>query len=197
MNEARTERIVNVIAGVLRAALRDARARGVVLLDDGGACGAFAARCCEAAGELVRIEPPAGNDREAIETQRMQGRIEAHRRGALLAHPACKTELLLGDDFPPESLLPLGDLYASEVPGMSMEQLSPEAARVAAAAGGLEALDAGLRNLYERRLDESAAWPETARGLVTARLAATRFRRQRPGLIPKLGRRTLGIDLFA
>ena len=131
----------------------------------------------------------------------MAGRIEATRRRALLAHSACKTALLLGDIFPPEPLLPLGDLYASEVVRLAGGCALPDAAaRVAELAGGIEPLDAALRRLLEERADEDeafAALSDPARRALLERLEATRFARRRPGLIPKLGRRTLGIDLFA
>lgn len=199
------ERIAGVIAGVLRQAVRDAGATGIVLLDDGSPGARLALELChEAVGAdaAARIGMPSDPDTvTAAERQRMDGRIEATRRRALLAHPACKTALLLGGTFPPEPLLPLGDLYASEVASLAGGcQLPDAAARVAELAGGIEPLDAALRRLLEERADEDAALAplsEPARRSLLERLEATRFARRTPGLIPKLGRRTLGIDLFA
>jgi hypothetical protein len=205
MSEALRTRITGVLAGVLRQAVRDAGATGIVLLDDRSPGGRFALDVCrDAVGEdaVARIATTADPDPvSAAERQRLAGRIEATRRRALLAHPACKTALLLGEVFPPEPLLPLGDLYASEVASLVGDCALPDAAaRVAALAGGIEPLDAALRRLLEERADEDAAFAslsDAARRSVLERLQATRFARRTPGLIPKLGRRTLGIDLFA
>lgn len=205
MSDALRMRVAGVIAGVLRQAVRDANAAGIVLLADDSPGARLAFDLCRdavGADAVSRIEATSEADPlGAAERQRMTGRIEAARRRALLAHPACKTALLLGNVFPPEPLLPLGDLYASDVTRLAGGcELPDAAAHVAELAGGIEPLDAALRRLLEERAEQAsalAALPEPARRSLLLRLEATRFTRRRPGLIPKLGRRTLGIDLFA
>ncbi len=64
--------------------------------------------------------------------------------------------------------------------------------------GGIEVLDGALMKLFEHRAPAAALelGPGVGAELV-ARLDAARFARARVGLVPKLGRRTLGVDLFA
>lgn len=75
--------------------------------------------------------------------------------------------------------------------------LSPEIERVAALAGGLGALDDALRGWIDRRdpstLDRLPA--EAAQAVRTALLAG-RASRLNPRIVPKVGARTLGIDLY-
>lgn len=210
----RGERIGSVVAGVIAQAVRDADAEGVVLLDDGYAeAGLAHGWCVEAVGAdrvwPVSLEPGAAEDAGvdalpvevlASEALRFRARLLAAARGALLVHPANKTALLLGA-MPPEPLLPLGDLYASEVADLAGGWSAPEPIpALAEAAGGIERLDAALRALVDHRYDESTAFRDLPDGLgraVSERLEAGRFARRRVGLVPKLGARTLGIDLFA
>lgn len=202
MSDPRAARIAAIIGDVLRQAVQDARAAGIVLIDDGSPGARLAAGWCrDALGrETVWIVAGSCADAEAEERLRLEARIEARRRGALVANPACKTALLLGDAFPPEPLLPLGDLYAREIRDLAGDVvLPPAAARVAEMAGGIDAVDAALFDLLERRADEAqalAGLPSAAARALVERLEANRFARRRPGLIPKLGQRTLGIDLF-
>jgi hypothetical protein len=55
-----------------------------------------------------------------------------------------------------------------------------------------------LIGLFERRLPPERALghlPERTRTVILQRLEAGRFWRRRTGLVPKLGTRTLGVDL--
>jgi hypothetical protein len=104
----------------------------------------------------------------------------------LILHPANKTTILLGG-APPAELAGAASLPA-------------EIEQIAALCGGPAALDRALALLY----DERAGWlvalssvPESARPLLKHALEAARFRRSRVGLVPKLGSRTLGTDLYA
>lgn len=110
------------------------------------------------------------------------------RGEGLKVSAATKTDLLLGA-FEPADLYPLGDLYASQVAELTTEEPPVSSSQ-----------DAALQRLFDERLgwDQATAHltPE-ARALLKERLATARFRRTRVGLVPKLGARTLGIDLFA
>jgi hypothetical protein len=197
--EARA-RVAAVVGAVAAQALRERGARRVALLDDGGAEAALAARILE--GELgsagvVRVRGRAGGapHRAAEERRRYRARL---LEDALPAHPASKTALLLGGELPPEPLLPLGDLWASEVLALQGGwSAPPEVAALAAAAGGSEALDDALRRRFDRRdpagLD---ALPAAAAAEARRLLAAGAPSRRWPRLVPRLGARTLAADLF-
>lgn len=210
--ERRAARIGEAIGAVARQALADRGAHRVALLDDGSPEAALAERFLASAlgnDAVVRIfvdgpelEPllhllPSGVSHERLEDEarRMKARL---LEGALTAHPANKTELLLGAALPPEPLLPLGDLYASEVAGLCGGwSASAEVRALAAAAGGVEALDAALRRWLDGRdpagLD---ALPAEATEQVRRRFRAGRAARLAPRIVPKLGTRTLGVDLL-
>jgi hypothetical protein len=193
-------RVAAVVGAVAAAALRERGAGRVALLDDGGPEAALAARILEGAlgdGAVARVRGGGAepSPRHAEERRRHEARL---LDGALVAHPASKTALLLGGELPPEPLLPLGDLWASEVAALQGAWSAPEALRaLAEACGGVEALDAALARRIDGRdpagLD---ALPEPAAAEVRRRLAAGAASRRWPRLVPKLGARTLGADLF-
>ncbi len=211
MNAA--ERVAWVVGGVVRQALRDAGAQLLVILDDGSPEANLAHDWCAAVlgANFVALArgaaPPAGKPGEvdpalvAEEARRWEARLVAGRSGvALVANPANKTALLLTAAPTPEPLLPLGDLYATDVLALSGAWSGPARVRaLAERAGGIEALDGALRAYFDERrpLEEALAdLPDQARGELACALAAARFARRRMGLVPKLGPRTLGIDLF-
>lgn len=213
-------RVGAIVAEVVGQAVRDAGARGVVLLDDGSPEAALAYEWCGIAlgpDAVWRVPRPAGAAVEAclgalgsgrgpspeaavVEVQRLHARLEAAARGALAANPANKTALLLGGGIPPEPLLPLGDLYATQVEALAGAwSAPPQVLRLAGRAGGVAPLDTALmRWLEERRPLEAALEPLGAALAAEVRgvLEAGRFARRRAGLVPKLGSRTLGIDLL-
>lgn len=220
-DDARRGRIGAVVAGVLRQALADAGARRILLLDDGSAQARLALEWCAAAagienaipvrgetfvgllGEQIGPGAPQPDEILGAETARLEARLEAARgEPALLAHPANKTALVLaGLAAPPEPLLPLGDLYASEVEALAGGWSAPARVReLAGRVGGIERLDALLRAHFDERrpLREALApLPEDARRRLEDAVEAARFGRRRLVLVPKLGARTLGVDLFA
>lgn len=117
--------------------------------------------------------------------------------GALPAHPANKTALLLGE-LPPEPLLPLGDLWATDVLALCGGwSASPEVEALAADAGGIEVLDGALRRLIDGR-DAAAldALPPGIAERIRAMLVAGSAARRYPHVVPKLGGRTLFADLY-
>lgn len=212
----RADRLARVVAGVVRQAVEDAGATGVVMLDaatpEGMLAADWAARSLGPARVWRADAPPdeAHDLRAALatsrslpraEAERAAGRVLAARLGALLAHPSNKTALLLSRSAPPESLLPLGDLYASQVGALAGGWSLPDEVRdLAERIGGVEVLDAALVKLFDCRATAAAALEPLAAGAgaeLVARLDAARFARARVGLVPKLGRRTLGVDLFA
>src|SRR5690606_16030915 len=109
--------------------------------------------------------------------------------------------LLLAAAVPPEPLIPLGDLYASEVERLAGSwSAPPEVAALADLAGGIDRLDAALIEHLDRRRPAEAALaslPPAARAAVLDALETGRFARRRIGLVPKLTTRTLGVDYFA
>lgn len=210
--ERRAARIGDAVGAVTRQALLDRGAQRVALLDDGSPEAALAARFLAAAlgnDAVVRVsvegaelEPllhllPSGVSHERLhdEARRMKARL---LEGALAAHPANKTELLLGAALPPEPLLPLGDLYASEVADLCGGwSASAEVRALVEAAGGVEALDSALRRWLDGRdpagLD---ALPVEAAEQLRLRFRAGRAARLAPRIVPKLGTRTIGVDLL-
>ncbi len=208
---AREARIAEIVGAVARQALADHGARRIALLDDGGPEAALAARMLAStlgADAVIRVTvtdremesvlhvaPEVSGDRAAEEMRRMKARLV---EDAIPAHPANKTALLLGGEMPPEPLLPLGDLWASEVAELAGAWSGPPDATMAASLlGGIEALDGALRGFVDRR-DPSAlaALPREVAWVVTGALARGRPSRLHPRIVPKIGARTLGVDLF-
>jgi hypothetical protein len=209
--EERLSRAAFVVGAVARQALADRGLRRVALLDDGSPEAGLAARILTAElgqDALVRVtvaegevEPvlhllgPVTDARAAAdELRRMRARLVPD---ALVANAATKTALLLGGELPPEPLLPLGDLWASEVAAMAGGWSAPApVSRIAEMAGGIEALDAALRRWIDGRdpagLDDL---PSHVRDTIRRAFAAGRVSRTWPRTVPKLGYRTLGVDL--
>jgi len=211
MTEGRERRIGEIVGAVARQALADRGAARIALLDDGGPEAELAARLLEAAvgaervarvtagnaevESLLHLAPAGDAERAREEVRRMRARLVAD---AVPAHPANKTALLLGGELPPEPLLPLGDLWASEVAELAGRWSAPaQVQRIAALAGGIEALDAALRAWADGR-DASALarLPPGAADAVMRALDAGRASRLHPRIVPKIGTRTLTIDLF-
>lgn len=214
-DDAQLRRVGGVVGAVARQALADRGVGRVALLDDGGPEAALAARLLSdalGADAVVRVDGNDGSDgglepllqrmaaesgaaRVGDELRRLLARLVP---GALPAHPANKTALLLGGALPPEPLLPLGDLWASEVAALCGGWSAPdEVAALADAAGGVGALDGALRGWIDRR-DPSApdALPDDVAARVRLLFAAGRADRIAPRVVPKLGTRTLHVDLF-
>ncbi len=213
---ARESRIAAIVGDVVAQALRDAGARRLLVLDDGSPQAALAVGWCRAAlGDAVEPVPfPAAGDpllhalgstvgeRAALEVARLRARLGAASGAggdALVAHPADKTSLLL-EGVPPEPLLPLGDLWASQVRELcGAWSARADVLALAGDAGGLDVLDAALMAWIDRRVaadDALARLPEAVRRDVLRRFARGRSARRRAGIVPKLGLRTIGVDLL-
>jgi len=192
---SRASNLERIVTGVVRQAIIDADAAGVALRDDGSpeaillvgwfdrAFGASFHRVGDGPDTWARI------------------RHAAVEQGLLTASPINKTVLLLEPRPVPETLIPLGDLYASDVRAVAGGwQGTPIVHRMEALCGGIDVLDAALRARFEERHslpDTLAKLPEPARAAFAEALERARFARGRAGLVPKLGTRTAGIDLFA
>ena len=206
------ERIARVVSGVVQQAVADAGAAGVVVLDpdspEGRLAVAWSVRVL-GADRVWHTDPDGASGNEIgrspdrrEEFRRGVARVLARERNGLLMHPANKTALLLDPFPPPEPVLPLGDLYATHVATLADGGWTGSDAlrELADAAGGIETLDAALAALVEGRAPAARALgnlPEPVRRDILQRWEAGRFWRRRAGLVPKLGARTLGIDLFA
>jgi hypothetical protein len=196
---------------VTARALADRGASRVALLDDGGPEAELAAELLSAslgaarvvrtadAGPLLepllRLDEGGDPSRAADEARRTLARLIPD---ALLAHPASKTVLLLGDSLPPEPLLPLGDVWAGEIARIAGGWSAPPAVRaMAEAAGGIDRLDAALRAWVDGR-DPAAlqALPAPVTARVRGAFEAGRAGRLYPRVVPKLGGRTLFVDLW-
>lgn len=178
--EPRKERIARVVCGVIRQAAADAGAVGVLLSADDAHESGLAREWCEAA---------LGADR-----------VHGSGSGRLLrVNAATKTSLLLSP-VEPVALLPLGDLYGSELLELGADWNPPPlVSELAAMAGGSDLLDRALRQWTEGRRTVEAACrglPPEVRERLLGALAANRFARRQVGLVPKLTSRTLGIDLW-
>jgi hypothetical protein len=212
LNDAGAERVARVVAGVVQQAVADTGAHGVVVLEpdspEGRLVVAWSVRGL-GSERVWRVDAETGAAADVTrspdrrdEFRRGIGRVMARERNGLLMHPANKTALLLDPWPPPEPVLPLGDLYATHVAALAGGAWtgSDELRALADAAGGIDALDEALAALVEGRAPVDRALghlPESARGDIVQRWEAGRFWRRRSGLVPKLGPRTLGIDLFA
>lgn len=211
MSDVRWNRVAEIVGAGARQALADRGLSRIALLDDGSEQADLAARLLahglkSSAIDRVTVTPaemepllPAwpGVPRHRVEDELR--RMRARLTDALPAHPSSKTELMMGGALPPEPLLPLGDLWATDVLALGAAWSgSADLRSIADEAGGIETLDAALRRLVDRR--ESIGWddglPPSVRERVKKAVRAGAAWRRDPFLVPKLGSRTLGTDLF-
>lgn len=202
----RAARIRRIVCDVVAAAVRDAGAGGIVVLDDWTPEGGLVHDWLTAAlgsDRVWRVSALAANIQTPMDPA--EARVVAawravRERAALVAHPLNRTALLLGGAPPMADLLPLGDLYASQVEALTGDWSAPDdVAAAVAAAGGPAALDAALQHWLDTRMDAATALaplgPELARQVAGLNARGRHFR-LRPRLVPKLGTRTVGIDLW-
>lgn len=197
-DESRERRLTFVLGGVVLQALGDARATGIVLLAGDTPEARLAERLLRPALGS-RLAVLAGDGTTPADVLRAAARAAETRSDALLAHPVNKTAALLGG-APPVPLLPLADLWGTQVQELADGCSLPERVQsIADAAGGLEPLDRALQLWVDRRhpVEQALAeLPAPVRGTILALWEDTCFARRRIGLVPKLGARTLGVDLF-
>ena len=201
-----SERVERIVRRVIADAVRDAGAAGVVVLDDWTAEGELLYEwLVRELGEarVWRVASLASNVQEvpaAADAQLVAASRAVRDRGALLAHPANRTALLLGGALPRADLFPFGDVPATQMQVLAGSWTAPpEVVQVATAAGGVVALDAALGRWLDERWDEAGAFAGLDAGVARRALelyGRGRYSRLRPRLVPKLGARTIGIDLF-
>jgi hypothetical protein len=198
-------RVERVVRGVCAAAVHTSDAGGIVVLDDWTPEGELVYEwLVRELGEawVWRAASLSSNVQglAAEEAQQVGAWRAARTEGALIAHPANRTALLLGGRLPAADLLPLGDVWASEVEVLTGRWSGPPGVEtLAGAAGGVARLDAALLRLLQQGADE-----EQATAVLSTPVAAEllrlyrqgRWSRLRPRTVPKLGARTIGIDLF-
>lgn len=198
-------RVERVVRGACAAALRDAAASGIVVLEDWTPEGELLYEwLVRELGEarVWRAASLGGNLQGVLrpEAQLLAAWRTAREEAALVAHPLNRTALLLGGRVPWADLLPFGDLWASQVEALAGRWSGPPGLEaLAAAAGGIGALDSALARMLDRREPPGSALaglPADTAAEVRERYDAGRWFRLRPRLVPKLAARTLGIDLF-
>ena len=202
----RSAAVQSIVADVVHEAVRASGAAGVVILDDWTPEGELAYEwLVPALGEdaVWRGASLASNLHEKgvdrADAQLLGAWHAAREQDVLVAHPATKTALLLGGALPRADLLPLGDLYASQVVRLAGGWSVPSALEQIVAAAGVDCLDGALMRLVDYRMPANAAFEGLDSHIADAVLRLyTRGRhfRLRPRLVPKLGPRTLGVDLF-
>jgi hypothetical protein len=175
-------RLAAVVGGVLRQLVSDAGAAGLFL--------------------------PAGDSPEARLARRWAvlalGERAVHRtpqNGLLVADPISKTTLLLEPVARSADVLPLGDVYASQVERLAGGWSGEPATRnLAERVGGIDVLDRALADWADRRVSPELAFaglPADVRADVLRVLERGRHTRRATPIVPKLAARTAGIDLFA
>jgi hypothetical protein len=209
-----------IITGVVREALRSSGRSGVVLSgggpeetllgewleeakipfviprksDTGQTKGLLNSICHQAGRAGVLAE--RGSEL-AAEASGLAGWANAWAEGLLLLGTSNKTCLLLSPTQPIQPVLPLGDLYASQVVELAGGSTFPPCLQNASHEE-LRAVDRALEAYYERGFREEAAFEGLDSGLRRSTLAALANARRgwhpKP-LIPKLGEATLGLDL--
>ena len=201
----RAAAVQSVVAGVVCEAVRVTRAGGIVILDDWTPEGELAYEwLVPALGEesVWRGAALASNVQDSVgrvDAQLLGAFRMARERGALIAHPASKTALLLGGTLPRADVFPLGDVYASQVLQLAGGWSVPAELEGVVGAAGIGSLDAALMRLVDGRMPADAAFQGLDRHIADTVLELyTRGRhfRLRPRVVPKLGARTLGVDLF-
>ena len=196
--------IRTVVGGVIAEAMRMAGAGGVVVLDDWTPEGELAYEwLVESLGEprVWRGAALASNvhGKDRADSQMLAAWHFATDRAGLIANPATKTALLLGGPLPRADLFPLGDLYASQVVQLAGGWSVPgELEAVLHRIGGVDVLDAALERLVDGRESPSAALAALGPDAdeILRLYERGRHHRLRPVLVPKLGARTIGVDLF-
>jgi hypothetical protein len=139
--------------------------------------------------------PPEG-DLHA-EASGLAGAAMARTTGHLHLGSANKTCLLLSAHVPIQPVLPLGDLYASQVRSLAGSCTLPPCLQDAPAEI-LEGVDAGLKAYLEdgfHRHEALAGLPEAMHRKILDALAVARMAWHPIPLIPKLSKATLGLDL--
>ena len=202
----RSAAVQSIVADVVHEAVRASGAAGVVILDDWTPEGELAYEwLVPVLGEeaVWRGASVASNLHDTgvdlVDAQLLGAWHAAREKDMLIVHPATKTALLLAGPLPRADLLPLGDLYASQLVQLAGGWSVPQALEEVVATAGIDAVDRALMRLVDDRMPANAAFEGLDSHIADAvvRLYTQgRYFRLRPRLVPKLGARTLGVDLF-
>jgi len=210
--DQRSARVGAIVGGVITQTLADAGAAGLLVLEDATPEGRLLVHWAATAlgADRVHTSPAdtayawmaaGGPGRERAELRRAAARLIAAEHNWLLAHPANKTAILLSREPPPERLLPMGDLYASQILELTGGCTLPaEVDAIAAATGGVNAVDGVLAAWLDERRDLDSALARLGADAANAlrqQLRRSRAARRWPRIVPKLGARTLWVDLCA
>lgn len=197
-------RLGDILERVIRRRLRDEGARRLALIDDGSPECHLLTRMLEprlGTESLIKVSqnprlldsllhelgPDHRREDVAAAALSLQARLV---EDSIAASPLNKTALLLSGSLPAEPLLPLGDVYASEVEQLAGDWSAPEPVRdLARSAGGINELDQILRGWAEGRCSDPL--PDA----VKSALARGRASRISTHVVPKMGSRTLTVDL--
>lgn len=193
---SRLAHVAAVIGGVVAAAARDAGRSRIVVVDQAPPESGLLERLLRDGPFGLTVERVSGSD---ADDARARARRTAGRDG-LVVDPVNKTVAVLFPELLAEPVLPLADLYATQLRALAGDWSAPEPCReLIDRVGGVDAVDRFLtRHLDERRpLDEALSTiPDSAaRAALRGRFLAGWWWRRRVGVVPKLGSRTLGIDL--
>ncbi len=210
------DRVSRVVVAVVAEAIRDAGAHGVALASSPGPETALLEQWFTAAAITVRIPHAevvqavadpleaslAGDASEAVarsneEARRAAARVIANREGLIPVSAVNKTELIWAERLPPEPLLPLGDLYASQIHTLAGACTAPPPL------GDIEpdrlrAVDKALAQVVDHGVRPDIAFAELPSELRDAAFSAMQrsaWKGTLPPVVPKLSRRTLGVDL--
>jgi hypothetical protein len=210
------DRVARVVVAVVAQAIREADAHGVVLVSAPRPETALLERWLAAAAitvllpdsEVVRLVADSlgaikGTDTSEIvarsreEARRAAARTMANQEGLIPISAANKTELIWAERLPPEPLLPLGDLYASQIHALAGSCTAPppltdiEPAR-------LRAVDKAIARVVDGGDRPSTAFadlPSELRDAAHSALRRSVWKGTLSPIVPKLGGRTLGLDL--
>lgn len=210
------DRITRVVVAVVAEAIREADAHGVVLASSPRPETALLERWFTAAAITVKIpdaevvravadtlEASLGGDAsEAVarsneEAHRAVARVIANREELIPVSAANKTELIWAERLPPEPLLPLGDLYASQIHALAGACTAPPPL-VDIEPDRLRAVDKAIAQVVEDGVRPDVAFVELPSELRDAAFSAmhrSAWKGILPPVVPKLSRRTLGVDL--
>ncbi|MEE8148655.1 MAG: hypothetical protein V3T24_13685 [Longimicrobiales bacterium] len=210
------DRVARVVVAVVAEALREADARGVVLASSPGPETALLERWFAAAAitvktpdaEVVQAVADAletnrsGDAAEAAawaneEARRAVARLIAAREELIPMSAANKTELIWAKRLPPEPLLPLGDLYASQIHALAGACTAPPPL-AGIDPDRLDAVDKAVAQVVEDGVRPDVAFaqlPSELRDAAISAMTRSAWKATLPPVVPKLGRRTLGVDL--
>lgn len=195
---ALAQRIATVVAGVVAGVARDARRSRLFILDAGTPEAELLAGWLEHAGLEARVERVRGGADQSAEDLLAEARRAAGRDGLVL-DPVNKTVAVLWPETVAAPVLPLADLYATQIARLVGGWSAPaHALGTIERAGGIEPVDDFLAAHLEQRrpLDRALrSIAPAAAAELRERLGAGWWWRRRLGVVPKLGARTLGIDL--